>query len=308
MLMELDILPRESKYISAGRASNITGYSSDYIGQLCRSGRIQGKLVGRAWYVYLPDILEHKKTRQLGRRSHVSIKSFYPSEEEIPTLKSIQQDKVPIRSEFSYESDARPLLPILNTRMKSVSGGDSAGSGYVIAVAASFFLIIAIGYLAPSLSPTLSASKGTSHFLFKSLSSSFDFAAKGFNSLRNVAAVSSASYPNEMPLSSYKKDANEQYRTTQEAQEIEPFYEAYFEESYPDSLVFSGAYESMPEANRQNNIKVEDGLYSKILSSLSIFVEQVKHLVKSSSERISAAATNAAEIAFTFYEGRIGNQ
>jgi excisionase family DNA binding protein len=39
------------KYISSKRASEITGYAKDYIGQLARAGKIEGTRVGRAWYV-----------------------------------------------------------------------------------------------------------------------------------------------------------------------------------------------------------------------------------------------------------------
>jgi len=49
------------KYISATRAAEVTGYSSDYIGQLCRGKKITGNLVGRSWYVLEDEILDYKK-------------------------------------------------------------------------------------------------------------------------------------------------------------------------------------------------------------------------------------------------------
>jgi len=39
------------KYITARQAAFKSGYSQDYIGQLCRSGKIDARRVGRAWYV-----------------------------------------------------------------------------------------------------------------------------------------------------------------------------------------------------------------------------------------------------------------
>ncbi len=39
------------KYISSKRASEVTGYAKDYVGQLIRGGKIPATRVGRAWYV-----------------------------------------------------------------------------------------------------------------------------------------------------------------------------------------------------------------------------------------------------------------
>lgn len=48
-------------YISSKRAAAVTGYAKDYIGQLCREGRVEARLVGRSWYVYEPSLEVHKK-------------------------------------------------------------------------------------------------------------------------------------------------------------------------------------------------------------------------------------------------------
>lgn len=47
-------------YISAKRAAEITGYARDYVGQLCREGHIDAKMVGRSWYVFEPSIRAHR--------------------------------------------------------------------------------------------------------------------------------------------------------------------------------------------------------------------------------------------------------
>lgn len=39
------------RYISSKRASELTGYAKDYVGQLAREGKIPGSRLGRAWYV-----------------------------------------------------------------------------------------------------------------------------------------------------------------------------------------------------------------------------------------------------------------
>ena len=48
------------KYLSSKSAAQVTGYAKDYIGQLCREGRVEARLVGRNWYVLESSILEHR--------------------------------------------------------------------------------------------------------------------------------------------------------------------------------------------------------------------------------------------------------
>lgn len=50
----------QQKYLSSKRAAQITGYAKDYVGQLCREGRVKARLVGRNWYVLESSILEHR--------------------------------------------------------------------------------------------------------------------------------------------------------------------------------------------------------------------------------------------------------
>jgi hypothetical protein len=47
-------------YISSKQAAKITGYAKDYVGQLCREGRVEAKLVGRNWYVLESSIRVHR--------------------------------------------------------------------------------------------------------------------------------------------------------------------------------------------------------------------------------------------------------
>lgn len=47
-------------YISTKRAADITGYAKDYVGQLCREGRVEATLVGRSWYVLESSVREHR--------------------------------------------------------------------------------------------------------------------------------------------------------------------------------------------------------------------------------------------------------
>ncbi len=55
-----EILIADQKYVSSKRAAEITGYAKDYVGQLCREGRVEARLVGRNWYVREAAIRDHR--------------------------------------------------------------------------------------------------------------------------------------------------------------------------------------------------------------------------------------------------------
>lgn len=55
-----EILIEEKKYVSSKRAAKVTGYAKDYVGQLCREGRVPARLVGRSWYVLESAIHDHR--------------------------------------------------------------------------------------------------------------------------------------------------------------------------------------------------------------------------------------------------------
>ncbi len=50
----------DKKYVSSKQAAKLTGYAKDYVGQLCREGRVQARLVGRSWYVLESSIKDHR--------------------------------------------------------------------------------------------------------------------------------------------------------------------------------------------------------------------------------------------------------
>ena len=55
-----ELIIGEKKYISSKQAAKATGYAKDYIGQLCREGRVPARLVGRSWYVLESAIHDHR--------------------------------------------------------------------------------------------------------------------------------------------------------------------------------------------------------------------------------------------------------
>lgn len=91
-------------YTKASDVANELGYTSDYIGQLCRGGKVDAELVGRTWYVDTTSIAEHKSTRY---RSSVA----KTSQGVQSSLKELQNHPTVSLRVHSYESDTSSLLP-----------------------------------------------------------------------------------------------------------------------------------------------------------------------------------------------------
>tara|TARA_B100000745_G_scaffold291306_1_gene230962 strand:- start:581 stop:1630 length:1050 start_codon:yes stop_codon:yes gene_type:complete len=50
-------------YVKAKDLARDLGYTADYVGQLCRAGKVDAQLVGRSWYVNEESLQEHKRGR-----------------------------------------------------------------------------------------------------------------------------------------------------------------------------------------------------------------------------------------------------
>lgn len=97
-----EILIEEKKYISSKQAAKITGYAKDYIGQLCREGRVPARLVGRSWYVLETAIQDHR---------------FGDSDAELKKEAINVEHSEPIRSTWEsprYEALSEEVLPSVN--------------------------------------------------------------------------------------------------------------------------------------------------------------------------------------------------
>ncbi len=119
----------EREFISVRRASEMTKYSKDYIGQLCREGKVAARMLGRTWFIDSASLINHQKstdTFYTGRRQRVE------SGENITDSVSIEQGSVarsePVSratddiqastdtsgSSYIYAKDDRELLPSLS--------------------------------------------------------------------------------------------------------------------------------------------------------------------------------------------------
>ena len=76
------------EYISASRASKISNYNQDYIGQLARSGKILARQIGNRWYVDHAALVAHK-------------------EEKDALLAAVQSESVGIRPAVEYKQKQR---------------------------------------------------------------------------------------------------------------------------------------------------------------------------------------------------------
>lgn len=107
-----ELLIEDKKYVSSKRAAKMTGYAKDYIGQLCREGRVPARLVGRSWYVLETAIQDHR----------FGVNDIQPEE----SVQSTPVEPViPTRWESPrYESASDELLPSVN-RLRTEDIGDN---------------------------------------------------------------------------------------------------------------------------------------------------------------------------------------
>ena len=93
-----EILIGEKKYVSSKQAAKMTGYAKDYIGQLCREGRVSARLVGRSWYVLETAIKDHRfgeeKTEQ-EREIEKTAQPAFPQTWEPPRYEASEAETLP---------------------------------------------------------------------------------------------------------------------------------------------------------------------------------------------------------------------
>ena len=96
-----EILIEEKKYISSKQAAKITGYAKDYIGQLCREGRVPARLVGRSWYVLEAAIHDHRFNDEENTHKNQPPRPVYvrnglpPPTWESPRYEAISSEELP---------------------------------------------------------------------------------------------------------------------------------------------------------------------------------------------------------------------
>lgn len=117
-----EILIEEKKYISSKRAAKITGYAKDYIGQLCREGRVPARLVGRSWYVLESAIADHRFGDE---KSTEEMQAGLPKEAAISTWESPHYEASPVEI---FPSISRTKAPELPSEEREEDGEHNSGS------------------------------------------------------------------------------------------------------------------------------------------------------------------------------------
>jgi len=95
--------------MKASRAAREAGYTSDYVGQLCRSGAIDAELVGRSWYVNVDELREHRKEKKRSSRIHArkQVKTAIAEAKQVTTPRTSELQATKVR----YEGDSSALFP-----------------------------------------------------------------------------------------------------------------------------------------------------------------------------------------------------
>lgn len=97
-----EILIGEKRYVSSKQAAKVTGYAKDYVGQLCREGRVPARLVGRSWYVLESALHDHRFGNPKNEPIE-EVKPKAPVESTHPTWESPR-----------YEASDAEVLPSVN--------------------------------------------------------------------------------------------------------------------------------------------------------------------------------------------------
>src|SRR3989344_8604814 len=98
------------EYVSASRASEITSYNQDYVGQLARSGTILARQVGNRWYVDRAALVAHKDEKDnLLAAVQVQSVGINPKASSRSTNSHVNsQEELAL---YTYTRDSRGLLP-----------------------------------------------------------------------------------------------------------------------------------------------------------------------------------------------------
>jgi hypothetical protein len=114
--MEASVSFDGKDYISAARASRITGYSQDYVGQLARSEKILSRQIGNRWYVDRAGIIEHKKHND-SLLAAVQSESVGLSKENIAAAPEIDAAATENNEpHFNYIAEEVPPMPIFEPK------------------------------------------------------------------------------------------------------------------------------------------------------------------------------------------------
>lgn len=103
------------EFVKASKAARDLGYTSDYVGQLCRSGAITAHLVGRTWYVHFDELSGHKVEKKRNARvkarekAKKTIEDYRQKQSSLQVSQGLRQDI----SKVQYMNDETELIPTM---------------------------------------------------------------------------------------------------------------------------------------------------------------------------------------------------
>lgn len=105
----------QNKYISSKRASRVSGYAQDYVGQLVRMGKLSATKVGKSWFVEEAGLM-----RLINQSNRLESPSRELANLEVERMRACTV-KAGISypatwSAVSYIDDNSPLLPVSDSR------------------------------------------------------------------------------------------------------------------------------------------------------------------------------------------------
>ncbi len=98
------------EFVKASKAADDLGYTADYVGQLCRAGKVSAHLVGRTWYVNVTELGTHRVEKKRMSRVKAREQAHKAVEEQRKLrVQNLSDSKSP--SYIRYEDDAHELIP-----------------------------------------------------------------------------------------------------------------------------------------------------------------------------------------------------
>jgi hypothetical protein len=109
--MHMETLVLDGKeFIKASKVARDLGYTSDYVGQLCRGEKVSAHLVGRTWYVNKDEIANYKVEKKRISRVKAREQAKKTIEEHRQKTKQPQESQTRI-VQIQYETDNTELIP-----------------------------------------------------------------------------------------------------------------------------------------------------------------------------------------------------
>lgn len=107
-----EVTLNNKKYLKATEIAKDLGYTSDYVGQLCRAGKVDAQLVGRSWFVNEASLREHKHgtKRSNKAKSQAAVKHYRKSQTNRPRRATHTPHERHI-TVHHYEADEADLFP-----------------------------------------------------------------------------------------------------------------------------------------------------------------------------------------------------